>query len=1053
MLKKLKVGGCALALLSLISAVAAAQSTTGSISGTVTDASKSVLPGATVRVRQADTGLERTRTSDHRGRYRLLNLAPGSYSVTAELPGFARVVHDGLVVAVDHDLRVDIEMQVGSVGEQITVTGETTAIDLGSTTVGGLVTTTQIAELPLNGRSFLQLATLEPGVVVSRGTSRDFTGGFGAVQISVGGARPENTGYLLDGTNIADVSDKAPSSMAGVLLGVDTVREFSIQTHGYSAEFGRAAGGILSAVTRSGTNQLHGSVFEFHRDSALDARNFFDVDDPPDFRRNQFGATLGGPVLRNRLFFFGGYEGLRDRRAITRYARLPNALAHQGLVPDADGALENVGVHPQAQPYLDLLFPIPTGQDFGDGTAEEAHAHQDPTDEDFYVVKFDWNATSNDSFLFRYSRDWSDALVSQDHPLFEEGTSTETRFITAQHQRFLRANLLNVVRFSANRTYRDSDVLPTVDIPTSLYFSEDPHWGAINIIGTSLAGSTATVPVEYEQDVYQLSDTLTWNTGRHTWKYGFDWQNYHFDGFSHSRYGGEFRFRNLTEFLTLRRSATAQADRFTGNLPDSDTFRRMRQHYVAFFAHDDWRLSDRVSVTAGLRYEFITDPKELNGRIAGLLSLDDLESGPMGVTPGTALFENPSRTSLAPRLGVAWNPFDTPTTTVRGGWGVFHQPLTVSFYRGTIFRIYPYFAGVDIRRPEVFGPGMKEVLAAGVDPDEVQKRSEFISYDLDQPHVQQWHVEFERELGRGIVGEIGYIGSKGSNLPFYGDPNAVPSEYLPDGTKRIVPGATLRYPSWGRIRTRTNVARSIYHGLVLGVNKRFSDGLMFQGSYTYGNSRDTWSGGQVGNSDFDNGAGSATDWFDPEYEFGPSNFDVRHNFVLNAMYELPWGQNLTGVAGVLARGWNLAGVLQLASGIPLTPYIGFDRAGDQQSDAEQQKPMKIGPVSYPGTSEQWFDPSAFVLPPVGIFGNARRNSLRAPGVKVLDLSVLKNVPMGRMVAQFRVEAFNVFNWVNLGLPSANVLFNTDGTRFAGAGRITSTSTPARQVQLGLKLTF
>ena len=1045
------VAGCVLAL--LVGVRAAAQSTTGSISGVIADESKAVLPGVSVVVRQPGTGLERRQISDAVGRYRVLNLVPGEYTVTAELSGFKTSHREGLVVAIGRDVRVDIELAVGSLSEQVTVSGASSSLEPGSATVGGAVTTTQIAELPLNGRSFLQLATLQPGVVVSRGTARGFTGGFGTTQLSVAGARPEHTGYLMDGTNIADISDKAPSSVAGVLLGVDTVQEFSVQTHGYSAEFGRAAGGLVSAVTRSGTNTVRGTAFEFHRNSALDARNHFDVAEPPDFRRNQFGATLGGPILRNKLFFFTGYEGLRDRRAVTRYARLPNLLAHQGFVPDAGGTLQNVGVHPTVQPYLDLLFPVPTGRDFGDGTGEHAHAHRDPTDQDFYLAKVDWNAATGDTFLFRVSHDRSDSSTSQEHPLFLETSATEARYLTAQHQHLFSSNLMNVLRVAANRTYRDNDLVPTVTVPQSLYFSEDPHWGAINVIGLSLAGSTATIPVEYTQDIYQVADTLNWHAGAHTWKTGFDFQRYHFDGFSYSRYGGEFRFRNLTEFLTLRRSATAQADRFTGNLPGTDTRRHVRQNYAAFFVHDDWRLSDRISVSAGARYEFVTDPRELNGQIGGLLSFDDLESGPLGITPGTPLFDNPSKASFAPRLGVAWTPDGDGRSVVRGGWGIFHQPLTVSFYRGTIFRVYPYFAGVDIRQPAVFGPGNIEVLAAGVNSSEVQKRSEFISYDLRQPYLQQWHVNVQRDLGFALTAEAGYMGSKGTNLPFYGDPNSVPAEYLPDGTKRIVPGATLRFPSWGRIRTRTNVARSIYHGLVLGLNRRFDAGLMLQGSYTYGNARDTWSGGQLGDSDFDNGTGNATDWYDPEYEFGPSNFDVRHNMVLNGVYRLPWGAGSTGAIRALAQGWNVGGVMHLSSGIPFTPYIGFDRAGDQMSDTGQQKPNVSGTVSYPGTAEQWFDPSAFTLPAVGIFGNAGRNSLRAPGVKVVDLSVFKNVRLPGAVAQVRVEAFNVFNWVNLGLPSAAVLFNPDGTRFAGAGRIISTSTPARQVQIGVKLLF
>jgi len=1041
---------CLLALVALLPVRAFAQATTGSISGTATDESGAVLPGVTITVKKTDTGLERTQVSDTRGRYRVLDLMPGEYELTAELQGFSGVKRTDLVVAIGRDVLADVQLKLGTFTEQVTVAGESSTVSLGATTVGGVVTTQQIAELPLNGRSFMQLATLQPGVVVSRGTARDFTGGFGNTQLAIGGARPEQTGYLMDGTNIADISDKAPSSLSGVLLGVDTVQEFSVQTHGYSAEFGRAAGGIMSAVTRSGTNQIHGTVFEFHRDSALDARNFFDQGEIPDFKRNQFGVTGSGPIVKNKLFYFGSYEGLRERLALTRFARLPNALAHQGLVPNAQGQLTNVGVHPTVRPYLNLLFPIPTGQDFGDGTAEEAHAHSDPTDENFGVVKFDYNM-KNANFMVRWSRDVSNTTISQSHPLFYEEVSTDTRYLTTQYQHIFSSRLLNMLRFAANRTGRTDDLLSTVDIPRSLFFSEDPHWGAINILTASTAGSIATIPVDYRQDLFQLADTMTWTTTDHTIKGGFDWQNYHFDGFSFSRYGGEFRFRTVTEFLTLNRGGGAQADRFTGNLPGTDTFRRMRQNYAAFFVQDDWRVGESLSINYGLRYEFVTNPKELDGKIAGLVDFADLETTADGITPGTPMFDNPSKTSFAPRLGVAWNPLGNKKQTVKGGYGVFYQPLTTSFYRGTTFRIYPYFAGVDIRQPTVFGPAMIDVLAAGVNPATVQKRSEFIEYNIEQPFMQQWHVNFERDLGHNMAGEVGYIGSRGHHLPFYGDPNTTPSEYGADGVKRLVPGAALRYPSWGRIRTRTNVARSNYQGMTLSFNKRYSDGWQFQASYTLGKSNDTWSGGQIGGSDFDNGAGSATDWWDPEAEYGPSNYDVRHNFVVNTVYRLPFGRGTSGAVAVLTQGWNIGAVFAASSGLPLTPLIGYDQIGDRQSDTGLQKPNLAGTVGYPQTEQQWFDPMAFSLPAAGVFGNARRNSLRGPGLKVADLSVFKNFTFGRYTTQLRIEAFNAFNFVNLGLPDATIFIA--GGRNPTAGQIRSTSTPARQVQIGLKFLF
>jgi hypothetical protein len=1047
MMKALKIWFACLALI-LSPGLAAAQGTTGSISGTVTDEQNAVMPGVTITVVNVATGLERVQVTDTEGRYRILDLPPGQYTVKSELTGFAPVLRSDLTVAIGRDMLVDIELKLRGVTEEVNVVGESSTVSIGNTTAGGVVTTQQISELPLNGRSYMQLATLQPGVVISRATARDFTGGFGTTQIAIGGARPEQTGYLMDGTNIADISDKAPSSLSGLLLGVDTVQEFSVQTHGYNAEFGRAAGGVMSTVTKSGTNRIRGTLFEFHRDEGLDSRNHFATGELPDFQRDQFGGTIGGPVVPNKLFYFGAYEALRERNAVTRFARLPNAAAHQGLLPTGQ-----VTIHPTTKPYLDLLYPIPTGQDFGDGTAELEHSHQDPTDEHFGVVKFDYNLGKGGSTLMvRWSRDVSDTTISQSHPLFFETVGTETRYFTTQLQQLIGSGLMNTVRFAANRTGRDNDLLPTVEIPTSLYFSEDPHFGAISITNISTAGSVATIPVDYKQDLYQLSNTLTWMKGAHVVKTGFNWENYHFDGFSYSRFGGEFRFRTLEEFLRLNRSATAQADRFTGNLPGTDTFRQMRQHYFATFVQDDWRVTNNLSLNLGLRYEFVTDPKEKNGQIAGLLSLDDLERPPFGVTEGTPMFDNPSYGSIAPRLGAAWNPLGDKKMTVKAGYGIFYQPLTTSFYRGTTFRIYPYFAGVDIRQPPVFGHGNIEVLAGGVNPATVQKRSEFIFFDVEQPYTEQWHANLERDLGRNFTAEVGYIGSKGHNLPFYGDPNTTPSFYDENGVKRLVPGATLRYPSWGRIRTRTNVARSNYHGMTLGLNKRFSDGWQLQAAYTLGDAKDNWSGGQIGGSDFDNGAGSASDWWDPEYEYGPSSFDVRHNFVVNGTYMLPFAREATGVKAFFAKGWQVGGVLQMSSGVPFTPLLAYDQVGDRQSDTGLHKPNLNGSVNYPETEDQWFDPSAFTEPAAGVFGNVTRNSMRAPGVKVADLSAFKNFTFGRYQAQFRFEAFNAFNWVNLGLPDSTI-FTSAGVRNPTAGRIRSTATPARQIQLGFKFIF
>jgi Carboxypeptidase regulatory-like domain/TonB dependent receptor/TonB-dependent Receptor Plug Domain len=1035
-------------------ATTSAQETTGTISGTVTDESKAILPGVTVLVTNIETGATRSLVTDVRGAFRALSLPPGVYSVAAELQGFAPARRENLTVEIGREVYADLALKVGALAEQVTVQGAATNVELSSTVAGGVVSTTQIAELPLNGRNFMQLATLQPGVTVSRATARDFTGGFGNTQVSIGGARPEMTGYLLEGTNIADISDKAPSSMAGVLLGVDAVKEFSVQTHNYAAEFGRAAGGVISAVTKSGTNALHGTVFEFARDSSFDEPNFFDPIDPatgrqvnPPFTRHQFGGTAGGPILSNRLFYFGSYEGLRQNLSLTHLARLPNAAAHRGLLPT--GA---VAINPLVKPYLDLLFPIPDGRDFGDGTAELRHTEVDPTHENFFVGKVDWQAGANNSMFVRASSDRSDTVAHQEHPLFIEPTKTDTRYFTYQDQHLFSSHVLNVARGAVNRTNRTDDFIPTIQIPQNLYFTTDPHFGAITITtGITGPGTTATTPVDYTQMLYQVSDTLTVSSTRHTAKFGADFQRYHFDGFSYSRYGGEFRFTSLQNWLR------GTVNRFTGNMPGTDTRRNMRQNYVAMFAQDEWRPAGNLTLNYGLRYEFITVPYDTEDRVAGLLSFNDLESGPHGVTPGSDFFKNPSKLDFAPRLGASWNPFGNQKTSIKGGAGLFYQPLTTSYYRGTTFRIYPYFAGVDIRNVPTFGPAVQDLLAQGTGLA-VQKRSEFIDYEARQPYTIQYHASVQHEIGHAIVAEIGYIGSRGHNLPFYSDPNAVPVRFnAADGHWQVVPGAVLPFPSWGRIRTRTNVARSWYNGMTAGVNRRFANGLLFQGSYTYGNSRDTWSGGLIGGSDFDNGAGSATSYFHPENELGPSSYDVRHTLVVNAVYQLPFGRTLTGGARHLVQGWQVGVVGNYASGVPFTPFIGFDYAQDLSSDPNPQKPDWArgfdAENAIAGSPDNWFDANAFVLPPAGEYGNVRRNVLRGPDLRMVDLSIFKNTRVARQNVQFRIEMFNLFNRANFATPNSGALFNPDGTRIPSATQITRTATTARQVQFGLKFVF
>jgi hypothetical protein len=721
--------------------------------------------------------------------------------------------------------------------------------------------------------------------------------------------------------------------------------------------------------------------------------------------------------------------------------------------------LLNVGVDPRVRPYLDLLFPLPNGQDFGDGSAELRHAEVSPTRENMIVGKIDLQLSQNDSALFRFSHDPASQTSALQNPTFQDVLASKTQYFTAQETHLFSNNLLNVFRAAVNRTFRSDDNTPTVDIPKNLYFTSDPKFGSITInsLNALTTGASATSPVSYDQHIFDFSDTVTWNTSRHTVKFGGNAQRYQFDGFSYSRFGGNFVFRTLQEFLTLTRGGGAVANTFTGNLPGTDTQRNIRQSYYAFFVNDDYRPSSRLTINYGLRYEFITTPYDTQGRIAGLVSYNDLESGPLGVTPGAPLFKNPSLKDFAPRLGFSWAPSDNNRTALKGGAGIFYQPLTTSFYRGTAFRIYPYFAGISISQPRVFGPAIQQVLDAGTGLA-VQKRSEFIDYNAKQPYIGQYYLNYQHELPGGLLADLGYIGSRGYNLPFYGDPNSVPAQQTSDGQWQIIPGATLRYPDWGRVRTRINAAHSWYNGLILKINRQFRNNLMFQGSYTLSKSTDEFSGGLSGNSDFVGNNGSAQDWWCVPCEKGRSSFDIRHVFIFNGTYLLPFAQDAHGMKGALGSGWQVSAILNATSGVPFQPFLGFDWAGDKEADGNAQRPsLAPGASDNPvtGTVAQWFDPLSFVLPAKGFYGNLGRNTIDGPGLLSLDGSVFKNIRIAATKSvQLRVEVFNLLNRANFNPPDVSGgLFNPDGSRRASPAQLTSTSTTARQVQFGIKALF
>jgi hypothetical protein len=1008
---------------------AAAQVTTGAILGTVTDTTGAALPGATVTVRQVETDTTRTLVTDGQGRYRASALEPGTYEVRAELSGFQTVRFDNIRLSVGQSAVLNVTLQLGALQEAILVTESAPLVATTSSTVANLVDETQIRDLPLNGRDFSQLTLLQPGVLATPTTSRAVDRGMGT-QVSVAGARPNQISYLLDGADVNSQGNQSPGSAAGGLLGVEAVREFQILVNNYSAEYGRSAGGIVSAVTRSGTNALHGAGFEFHRNDALDAKTYFDPPDEPKppFTRNQFGGYAGGPIRRDRTFFFASYEGLRQDLTETQIVRVPSRATRA-----------RTDIHPAIRPYMDL-YPLPNGSETGT-SGQYITTLTEPTREDYFVAKIDHTFSENDSISGRYVHDDASVTVPSGLGLWANRTATRSRFFTAEHKRIFSSRLLNVLRVAWNRPYEETVALMNIPDNPSLYFIPGTRIGGLSVSGITGLGPDSETPSFFDYKSLQLIDSVTFSTGRHTLKSGVSWTYWLNDQDASFTFGGSYAFNSIDDFV-LNRPNT-----FEGTVPGSTTARKWRQSLIGLFVQDDIAVSSRVTVNAGVRYEFITEPKEKEDRVAHMVT--PLDPAP---TVGYPLFKNPSLKNFAPRLGAAWDVFGDGRTSIRGGAGFFHEPLLGNYYRTYGNRTPPFMQQANISRPPFPNPFGGTFVPLN--------RLDLFDFEPENPLRIQYNVTFQREVLPETVVTVGYIGSRGYHQVRNVEANQSIPTVLPDGRYFFPASPTggnppRRNPNFESIRLRTTDGNSWYNGMALGVSKRFSRGLQLQGSYTYGKSTDEGSQA-IGSGDFSNS-------FQPRYaydrhdNFGRSDFDIRHNFVFNYSYELPFGQELTGIAGALATGWQVSGIVTLRSGVPFTPVLGFDRARARpRSGGAGQRPnwapgFNRDAVTL-GGPERYFDPNAFTLPDAGFFGDVERNALEGPGYATWDMAVFKNVRLnGKYKVQLRVEAFNVLNRANFGLPAVTV-FNAAG-RLENAGEITSIVGTARQMQLGLKVEF
>lgn len=1018
---RMRTGVAVLAML-ILAAAASGQGTTGSISGLVTDDTSAALPGATVTVRHLETGQTRVVISDGGGRYRVQALSPGRYEVAVELQGFRPVKYTDLQLTVGQDAVVNVQLKVGGIDEQVTVTGETALVNMRQSSVAALVDEKQIRELPLNGRDFSQLTLLQAGVTASPSTQQQVDRGMGT-QVSIAGARPNQISYQLDGTDANTQGNGSPGSAAGGLLGVETVREFQVLVNNYSAEYGRSTGGIVTAVTRSGTNNLKGTLFEFNRDSRFDSKTFFDDPDSdiPPLRRNQFGGYLGGPLARGRTFFFGSYEGLRQDRGLTTIATVPSRATRA-----------RTDISPVTRPYL-LLYPEPNERETG-ATGLYSVQVTSPTVENYAIGKIDHTISNGHSVSARYS--WDKAQVDQDQPIpfWTTDTRTKSQSFVAEHKWIIRSNLLNVAKVAWNRAYEATDNIEKRAFDPALFFVPGTRFANISVSGINAIGPDTNTPTFVDLKSLQFVDNVTWSKSSHNVKTGVSVTHYMNDQDSSFDFGGNYSFTSLENFVQNRPGT------YEGQAPGSTTARRWRQSLIGLYAQDDWSAKRNLTVNMGVRYEFITTPTELDGRMA---SMPDLQAA--ATVAGGPIFQNPSLTNVAPRGGFAWDITGDGRNALHGGAGLFFEPILSNLYRAYGNRTPPYYSLINPANPTFPTPptsGTSSLL-----------RLDLVDYNIKNPYRVQYNLTYQRELPGHTIVTGGFVGSRGYNQIRNVEYNQSIPVVQADGS-HFFPSATRRNRNFGSMRLRTSDGLSWYEGLILAASRRFSAGLAMQASYTLGKSEDLGSQA-VGSADFDNSFQPAYA-FDPMSNKGLSDFDIRHNFVFNSTWELPFGTSLSGAARAIAGGWQLSNILTIRSGVPFSPVLGFDRArAAPRSGGAGQRPNLVAGCSLNpvlGGADQYFDPSCFSLPAVGTLGDVPRNTIIGPGLGSWDLAVFKNIQMsgGRRI-QLRAEGFNITNHVNLGLPASTV-FNSAG-RVANAGQITNIVGTARQFQFGVKVDF